>query len=84
LGAKIHIIFGTTKYFSENQKLLHIMSTLSTMRQICATVPEEGETINLINYPNSRSSENQHDWSSRDGNQLLLNLGAKTRKTKDF
>ena len=25
-----------------------------------------------------------HDWSSRDGNQLLLNMGAKLQKTEDF
>jgi hypothetical protein len=32
----------------------------------------------------ARDDVGLHDWSRRDGNQLLLNMGAKLQKTEDF
>ena len=32
----------------------------------------------------ARDDVGLHDWSSRDGNQLLLNMGAKLQKLRIF
>ena len=48
----------------------------------------EDNTAQILNYPNSWSSESQielaQNWPNRDKNQLLLIIGAKVRKIWDF